>query len=451
MKYLDNFLRVVAIFLLVVSGWVYHQETPVWKLFLVKDFNSLDLSMLLIKDQNDLGLISELKGSGLKRRTVNEGIFNSLRVQDTVFGGDIITTDHSTMAVIKFNDGSVLEIQPGSMVKLDFYMDKSGLLKIAKNPKVEVLSGVVTGTGGTQALTMSNGQGQNLTVAAHATNTVQAPVKNKPVTRINANQLSKLNLPVAEEVVPNAPGLVKESMVPKPVAPVLNPVAASPAVVAPTAPKAEVIPKAPRKVASIPPKSVILATLDVEPSKIAGLKGLNSNLYQGEDIRTFFVDLKWEEVPAATGYKLEFFLDSGLTNPWFQVETGNNYYKLTQMFSGSIFYQVTALHNQKVIGKTKPQPLSFNYQGPELKNPKSGTQLEAAEGFYYFTWEKTNFTDKYVLEVSKDPQFNKIVKKEVTANFVQMPLLSGVYYWRVSSKLGDVVSKPSKVNTLVIK
>jgi hypothetical protein len=439
MKYLDNGLRGLAALLLFGAVVISYQEIPVWKLFLVKDFNSLDLSVLLNKDQNSLGQISELRGSGLKRRTLNEGFFNTLKINESVFGGDIVTTDNATLAVIKFNDGSTLEIQPGSMVKLDFHMDQSGLLKIAKNPKVEVFSGSVTGTGGINALKITNLAGQNLTVAAHSSNTVQAETKVLTApTKISSDQLTRLNLPAPKPVVPAA-------------APVAVPAVAQAPVVPPSAPKVEVIPKAPpRKIASIP-ASAPVGLLDVEPPKIAGLKDLNSNIYQGEDMRSFFVDLKWEEVAAASSYNLEFFLDSGLTKPWFHVETGNNYYKLTQMFSGSVYYQVTAKLKNRVLSKTKAQVLTFNYHGPDLKNPKTGTQLQASESFYYFTWEKTNFTDKYVIEISKNPEFTKIIKKEIETNFIQIPLLSGTYYWRVSSKLGEVVSKPSKVNTLVIK
>jgi hypothetical protein len=442
MKWFNTSLTALAIIGALLVGVVSYKDIPVWKLFLVKDFNSLDFSVLLNKEQNFMGEIESLAGSGLKRRMMNEGVFNKLRLSDQVFNGDIIITDALTKAVVKFKDGSTLVIDPGSMVKLEFHSDKTGLLAIAKTPKVAVLSGSVTGTAGLKDLNITNLQGQSLTVAPAETNKVQVKAKVKPLVKINPERLTKLNLP------PPAPK-------PVPVVEEIKPIAVAKAeplpVVPPVVPPKAVIPKElPRKIASVP-ATAALGVLDVEPVKIAGLKGLNSNLYQGEDIRTFFVDLKWEAVQQADGYNVEFFLDSALTKPWFQVQTENNYYRLTQIINGTVYYQVIALHRKKAIGKTKPQALTFNYNGPELKNPKSGSLLSAQEGTYYFTWEKTNFTEKYVLEISKTQDFSKIVKKEVDSNFIQIPLLQGTYYWRVSAMMGQVVSRPSKINVVVIK
>lgn len=440
MRFFNNFLTGLAIVLLLLTGFVSYKDIPVWKLFLFKDFNSIDLSVLLNKEQNSMGQISELSGNGLKRRTLTEGFFKNVHLNDQVFSGDVLITDSTTKAVLKFTDGSILSIDPGSMVKLDFHTDKTGLLNIAKNPKVEVLTGSVTGTGGAKDLKITNAQGQNLTVAAHSTNKVQVAPKETAPVKINSDRLTKLNLPLP------APKPIEVKPVPVQQAEV-KPEIFSP----PVMPKTDFVQKdPPRRIASIP-ENASMGILDIETPKIAGLKGLSSNIYQGEDIRSFFVDLKWEALQSATGYNLELFLDRGLTKPWFNVQTENNYYRITQLINGTVYYQVTALHNKKAIGKTKSQSLTFNYNGPELKNPKSGTQLDSAEGVYYFTWEKTNFTDKYILEISKTPEFTKIVKKESDSNFIQIPLISGVYYWRVSSKLGEVISKPSKTNPLVIK
>jgi hypothetical protein len=446
MKYFDNLLRLFAVILLGLAGFVSYQEIPVWKLFLVKDFSSLDLSVLLVKEQEKIGEVQFLNGSGFKRKMVEESFFKNLKVKDKVFSGDVVTTDESTRAVITLDDGGVLEIQPQSMVKLEFHRQNDGLLKIAKNSKVQVLTGSVKGTGGSKDLQISDRSGQTLVLNKNSSNVVE----NKPVVKVapkvSLEKVKKLNLPqrvVAQEPVITPP---VENVKPMEIKPVEEtPVAKVQPAVTPT----EVIPKAvKRPVVSQPP---FMGSVGIQPAKIAGLSNLNSNTYNGEDLRNFFVNLKWEEVPGASGYEVLFFTDKNMTQQWFNVKTENNYYRLNQIFNGQLIYKVKALKGNKLISESKPANLNFNFQGPALKNPKHNTQLDKDETVYFFTWEKTNFTDKYILEISKDAQFSKIVKKESEQNFTQVPLLSGVYYWRVSSKHGNFLSSPSKVNTLYIK
>lgn len=451
MMWVNRLINALAILIFITAATISYKEIPVWKLFLAKDFSSLDWSILLIKDREPLGQVIKFQGTGLKRKFKDESYFNSLKNHEEVYGGDIVSTDDNSSATIKFSDGSELEIAPQSMVKIDFHAEKEGFLKIVKNPKVEVFSGSVKGVGGQNSLKLSSINGEKLTVDAYSVNVLQAnkPKQSQPV-KISAAQVQRLQLP-PPPVVPQAIPVnqIPPSSSPPAVAQQAHPTMTSQAQVAPM----EVVPKdPPRKVASIPPhRPLLMGRLETTPAKIAGMTNLANNTYQGEDLRNFFVDLKWEEDPSATAYNLELFLDSELKKPWFNVKTGNNYYRLTRMFNGTVYYRVQALHNHKVISETKSTALAFKYQGPELKNPKNKSLLQASEGVYYFTWEKTTFTDKYVIEISKDAAFQKVVKKEVENNFVQLPLIGGTYYWRVRAKQGEILSTPSSVNMVVIK
>jgi hypothetical protein len=61
------------------------------------------------------------------------------------------------------------------------------------------------------------------------------------------------------------------------------------------------------------------------------------------------------------------------------------------------------------------------------------------------TWQKMPFSDRYEVEVAKEPTFAAaLVKEMVSDNFyvLRSPDL-GTYYWRVKSIGGQLLSKPS--------
>lgn len=449
MKYLERFILFSSLVLILAVSAVMVKDIPVWKLFLVTDIKSLDFSVLISKQTDPLGQVSFMSSSGLKRKTLEEGYFNNLKMRDSVFNGDIITTDAITRAVIKFQDGGELEIQPQSMVKIDFSVYKEGLLSIAKTPKVEVLTGSVKGTGGKKQLEISDLDGKVLPSNGED---LSKPVVKVFNNKLSSDKVAKLNLPKRSvaQLPPTQPEPVAPVAIPTP--PVPNPsIKNSPESVLPKVEQFQVVKPQPKKQLP-PPLPNPMRQVAMEPHKIAGLSTLKDNTYQGEDLRNFFVDLKWEAYPEATGYVLNFYKDVNKSQLWFSTQTPENHYRLTQIFNGQVFYEVKAVKGSKQIGNSTVQNLNFNYKGPALKNPKTNSQLDAESVNYFFTWEKTNFTDKYILEISKDPSFSqKAYRKTVEQNFVQIPLLKGTYYWRVYSVQGEVTSSSSIVNTLFIK
>lgn len=442
MKWTDKIVLFLATTLGAVALTVQVFDVPMWKVFLFKDFSVLELSSLMNSKSVSLGSVHAISGAGLKRKSEEVGYFSALNVKGNVFNGDVLVTDEHTKAVIKFTDGSQLEIAPQSMVKLDFAKAESGLLSIAKTPKIEVLKGNVFDVGTTKHLSITKSP-------------VIAKVETKPVlkNRVSLEQIKKLELP-KREIAQAEPMKVEPLLEPTPepeVEPVPEVKPLPPVVTAPPMPKPIVsIPK-PQPKPVVANKPTVLRQVMLDEPKIAGHKGVVDNVYNGEDLRSFFVDLQWEPYAGATSYTVNFYQDANKQSLWFSAKTQDPSYRLSQMFNGTLYYEVEAHKGQTKIGVSKASPLKFAYAAPELQNPQPNSELDASEMNYFFTWEKKNFTSEYIIEVGKDEKFAKTYKKVVKTNFIQMPLLTGTYYWRVFAKNGDLVSSPSQVYKIVIK
>ena len=67
----------------------------------------------------------------------------------------------------------------------------------------------------------------------------------------------------------------------------------------------------------------------------------------------------------------------------------------------------------------------------------------------FLTWEKTQFTKKYELEIATDAEMkDKILKKSLKENFYMFrPHQNGTYWWSVrsvSNTISSSMSKPSE-------
>lgn len=348
----------------------------------------------------------------------------------------MVITDETTKAVIKFNDGSQIEINPQSMIKLEFAKNENGLLSIAKSPKVEVLKGNVSDVGLKQL---------------EITKITKAPTKERRYsdfkTKISHEQIQKLELTKSRSIAQESNQIKEQPLVVETVKEQVSEPMES-VQVTPVASKQIVAPESKPEMKT---KPSVLKQVETEKPLIAGLSSLNSNAYNGEDLRTFFVDLSWQPYYQATAYLVKFYQDEKLTNLWFSAKTKENKYRMNQMFNGNLYYVVEAYRGNSKVGASLSKSLTFNYQAPELKNPKNNTVLNSEDMQYLFTWDKKNFTSEYVLEIAKDPSFSSGYKKTVKENFVSVPLLKGTYYWRVFAKNGELLSTSSKINVVTIK
>ena len=101
------------------------------------------------------------------------------------------------------------------------------------------------------------------------------------------------------------------------------------------------------------------------------------------------------------------------------------------------------------------QAFLFDFLPPLPVQPDPGATLSereiTADGIL-FTWQKTNFTDSYDLQVAKDAQFKGIVVDEnLEDNFLIVPSPGpGTYWWRTRSHSKGVTSPMSSPTKLTI-
>lgn len=432
MGFLEKTIKFISYLVVLFSVSIYYTDTPIWKLFLFKDFNSMDWTVLISKKNKDLGKVQTLVGGGLKRKYEDEGFFSNIKTAELVYQGDTISTDSSTKAVLLFKDGSQLEINPMSMIKLDFNQSDSNFLGISKAPKIEVLQGVVADVG-TKSLTITQAPKEIKEVQI-----TQIPLK----TRVPSDQLKDIPLPkreiasVQEQPLNNQENTEQkaesvEVEPPQNFAPVVE------------------IPPTPKVIDSPPPikplvKKYNLKEVLIEKPLISGTESLSDNNYKGEELRDFFVDISWESIKNAEEYEIEFYTNFHKNEKIFQAKTKENKYRYLQIFNGKLFYVVKAKNQQSILATSKINEVEFNFLPPTLKNPSNFAELDKSSTLFFFTWEKKNFTQEYIFEIAKNGDFSTAYSKTIKNNFIKIPLLSGEYTWRVRSKNGNFVSPASK-------
>jgi hypothetical protein len=127
-----------------------------------------------------------------------------------------------------------------------------------------------------------------------------------------------------------------------------------------------------------------------------------------------------------------------------------------KVYSGRIYYRVLANMPGGFVMRSRIEPFSFVFLAPATVIPLDGSvvgpaKLKAEGDSVLFTWQKTNFTEAYELEIARDPEFKSIVQKlKLPENFYayEHPQ-AGDYYWRVKSlarNLWSPFSKPAKVS-----
>ncbi len=182
-----------------------------------------------------------------------------------------------------------------------------------------------------------------------------------------------------------------------------------------------------------------ITAINLQEPLIAG-KETASNTYTGDVLEDFDLTLRWTPIKRAGEYKIRFYKNKNDLKP-FLTKTSkkpNLTMNKKKIFKGKVFYQVITKHPSGFIISSRKKPFRFDFFPPVLKFPKNKISLSQAEievdkGEILFTWQKTNFTDYYQIEISNNPKFKKSLKKLKTKeNFSAIALSKkGKYWWRV--------------------
>ena len=209
----------------------------------------------------------------------------------------------------------------------------------------------------------------------------------------------------------------------------------------------------------------IFKGITVATPLIGGEYGI-SNRYQGKLLRTFDIMLRWLPYTGAPKYVVSLFKNLNSKNAMLVKNLDSTHYLLNKdkIFSGELVYTVTVPLDLGFIATSGPQTFNFRFLPPLLILPKDGDRQSipkptgafktgAAEAGLLMTWQKTNFTASYDLQIARDREFKDVVvSKNLVDNFYVLPssTVPGTYYWRVRSLSETATSNFADPNSMVI-
>jgi len=182
--------------------------------------------------------------------------------------------------------------------------------------------------------------------------------------------------------------------------------------------------------------------LTLDDLTVAGEAAL-SNRYSGKKAGEFAAKFSWSRVDGAKDYSLQII--NGQSKVLYSKLVSEPEHEIKdvtaiagQLGERNISYRVQANLKSGFVANSQPKPIRYQFFPPVLTAPAAGANhtmesLKPDEGRILFSWQKTNFTDEYQIELSKDSEFSSFfVQKRLTDNFLILKFNEpGEFYWRV--------------------
>lgn len=185
-----------------------------------------------------------------------------------------------------------------------------------------------------------------------------------------------------------------------------------------------------------------------------------SNVYSGSLKREFDITFHWEPYPTANQYLIRFFKSAADQIPTLEEKLSESKYisQKKRAFTGQVVYEVETTLPSGFKVKSRRVPFRFDFLPPIPVLPANQTVLNAEAiasngNRILFTWQKTNFTEVYEIEFSKEKNFYKpFKKKQLKENFLLEEVFPpGSYYWRIKSITQGVTSPPSQPSLFEVR
>ena len=147
--------------------------------------------------------------------------------------------------------------------------------------------------------------------------------------------------------------------------------------------------------------------------------------------------ISWRKYPEAKKYLVEISRTPDFKEK-IESETQNLQFKWNKYQLGNHFYRVTAKDSKSVLAKSELGTVKVSVSNPELKpaqkiqvrSDQAGSKAPAKS--VPLSWTQVPFANKYILEVDKNPDFKKAIKKEVKTTSSSINLTEpGKYHARV--------------------
>lgn len=385
----------------------------------------------------------------LKRSSAGNRAFEPISSGATLFQDDLVVTGKETSALIQLDEGGQVEVGPNTMLRLALQPELS-LGGVRRYEKLEVVTGTVTAKAPKrkiivraqdQVLTLAPKTGQKLQVIPTEGSTKRRAIVSKPV-EIIPEQLQKLVKPPEPAPLPKPqPTTPRTLLLPPSPRAILPSASPSPSptpseIPSPSPlPSPSPVPKPPKVTTPPLPKQVTLLGV------LVGGEKRTSNRLNGELLKQLAVELRWEAIPTAQSYEIAIQGNSP-KSPRFRrsVPVPSILVQNANVFGNEFTYSVTAVTAEGKKIKSKPEKFSMTFLPPLPVMPRHLAQIRLAElkkdqGNLLITWEKTNFTQRYQIEISKTPGFERpVIRQTLPENFYtfKKPAV-GSYWWRTRS------------------
>jgi hypothetical protein len=192
---------------------------------------------------------------------------------------------------------------------------------------------------------------------------------------------------------------------------------------------------------------------------LVGGEVASSNKFNRRQTKSFDITLRWKPYPRADRYRVVVRTQADASKAVFerQVVSPELIFNKDRVYSGQIYYEVSAPLSSGFIAHSLLKPFLFTFLAPVPASPPNHMQIThdelVEEGeTILITWQKTNFTEWYEIEVAKDQEFKEVVQtQKLTENFVVFkPPGISKYFWHVRSSSKSIVSPFSKISDLEV-
>ena len=503
-KHWEKALVLLSVLLFSLSFYLYVTDYPL-KRYL---FNIEDEGV-----HRQVGWVS-IKDGALRRQVQGEAEFKSLEVQSSLFDEDTVVTGLDATATLQLEDGSTIELAQGTMVKLHF--DNSLTLGgISRAASIDVVAGKVKTQSKTpRAAVRIKPKPKPVELPRAPVKVVAVPqpvvvpspiivaaepegVKYLELTSPRPGTAFSLepNSKVLEKIIglnwrispsatpgrklllslrrlkPGSDGTVTSEEIQRQLVTDINGAGqAQVTLKAPGSYEWELLTdkglriqgaKSARSNFQLQPEFDAIETL----VPLVGGEAQTSSRMSRQQLKNFDITLRWKPYQAKfqpkpqDKYRISIKTTVDAKVPVLDKKVSSPQYRFNKdkVFAGQIFYQVFAPLPGGFIARSPVKPFVFSFLAPALVVPVNHSVLSKAKLLKegdgtLLTWQKTNFTDFYELEISKDPNFESWVQKlKLKENFfIFKSPPQGKYYWRVRSYAKSVLSPPSPAFDLTI-
>lgn len=185
-----------------------------------------------------------------------------------------------------------------------------------------------------------------------------------------------------------------------------------------------------------------------------------TNQIRNRVLKKFEALLRWSPFPDVKEYAIRFYKSEEATEPNSEKTTNKTEYLLLKekIFSGMVYYEIHAQTSTGFHVFSKRSTFVFNFLPPALTSPANHYSFSIRQSTsgeeLLLTWQKTNFTQEYEIEIANNSQMKKPLIQETQEDnfylFTAPKHKTQQYWWRVKSLGKGYSSSFSEIRTFTV-